>query len=127
MSAGRVLHSVVLTHLRRDQRVFDAPPLRASMPQVVLEEPVLAAADAAGVSGRIGTMTVSYADTGEHPVRLRTLIAAIEAAMTGVPTDLGTEGWRLAGLRLSRSRLTRGKADGWIATSEFAVRIFRVN
>ncbi|MCP3735041.1 DUF3168 domain-containing protein [Sphingomonas sp. RP10(2022)] len=127
MSAGEVLRAALLAHLGGVVRVFDAPPLRASMPQVVLDDPVLAAADAAGVRGRVGTIAVGYADDGESPVRLRALIAVVEAAMDGVPADLGGGGWRLATLRLTRSRLWRGKSDRWVAMSEFAVRMYRIN
>jgi hypothetical protein len=127
VSAGAVLYAAVLAHLRRQTRVFAAPPLRAAMPRVVLDDPVLAAADASGVTGRIGTIAVTYDDIGEQPDRLRALIAAVETAMASMPVDLGAEGWRLAGLRLARSRLVRGKAEHWTGTSAFAVRMFRIN
>ena len=127
MSAATVLHAAVVAHLRSHVRVFDAPPLRAAMPQLVVDDPVLAAADAAGVSGRVGTIALVYADDGERPERLRALVARIEAAMERLPVDLGAEGWRLAGLRLARSRLVRGRNEQWSGTSDFAVRMFRIN
>jgi hypothetical protein len=125
--AGQVLHAALLAHLRREVAVFDAPPLRAAMPQAVLGDPVLGAADGAGVSGRVGSIAVTCTDTGERPDRLRALVATIEAAMERVPADLGAGGWRLGGLRMARSRLVRGKGERWVATSEFAVRMFRIN
>jgi len=127
MSAGAVLYAAMLAHLRRRTRVFAAPPLRASTPRVVLDDPVLAAADACGVRGRVGTIAVTYTDVGEQPDRLRALIVAVETAMETMPADLGAEGWRLAGLRLAHSRLVRGKGERWIGTSMFAVRMFRIN
>jgi hypothetical protein len=75
----------------------------------------------------VGTIAVTYTDVGEQPERLRALIVAVETAMETMPADLGAEGWRLAGLRLARSRLVRGKAEHWIGTSTFAVRMFRIN
>jgi hypothetical protein len=127
VSAGVVLYAATLAHLRRRTRVFAAPPLRAAMPRVTLDDPVLGAADASGVSGRVGTIAVTYTDVGEQPDRLRALIVAVETAMETMPADLGAEGWRLAGLRLARSRLVRGKPEHWTGTSMFAVRMFRIN
>ena len=124
MSAGVVLHAAVLAHLKATCRVFDAPAARAAMPVAVLGEAVLGASDAAGVSGRTGTIVVDYVDTGESPARLRALVGAVEAA-AGVPRGLG-EGWQLTGLRLTKSRIQRGKGDRWVASSEFAVRMYRV-
>jgi len=125
MSAATVLHAAVLAHLTRTCRVFDAPPARAAMPVAVLGEAVLGASDAAGVSGRTGTIAVDYADTGESPARLRALVGAVEAAMEGAPRGL-SEGWQFTGLRLTKSRIQRAKGDRWVASSEFAVRMYRV-
>lgn len=125
MSAATVLHAAVLAHLKATCRVFDAPPARAAMPVAVLGEAVLGASDAAGVSGRTGTIAVDYADTGESPARLRALVGAVEAAMAGTPRSL-SEGWQLTGLRLTKSRIQRAKGDRWVASSEFAVRMYRV-
>lgn len=125
MSAATVLHAAVLAHLKATCRVFDAPTARAAMPVAVLGEAVLGASDAAGVSGRTGTIVVDYVDTGESPARLRALVGAVEAAAAGVPRALG-EGWQLTGLRLTKSRIQRGKGDRWVASSEFAVRMYRV-
>ena len=125
MSAGSVLHAALAAHLRATIRVFDAPTVRAAMPLAVLGEAVLAASDATGVSGRIGTIAVDYADTGADPARLRALVGQVEAAMAGAPRAL-SEGWQLVGLRLTKSRMVRGKTDRWSATSEFAVRMYRV-
>ncbi|MEE8610897.1 MAG: DUF3168 domain-containing protein [Sphingomonas aquatilis] len=125
MSAGVVLHAAVLAHLKTTCRVLDAPTARAAMPVAVLGEAVLGASDAAGVSGRTGTIAVDYVDTGESPARLRALVGAVEAAAAGVPRGLG-EGWQLTGLRLTKSRIQRGKGDRWVASSEFAVRMYRI-
>ncbi|MGH2266416.1 hypothetical protein ACQ1Z3_15080, partial [Enterococcus faecalis] len=87
----------------------------------VVGEPVLAAIDAAGVSGRGGTIVIAGEDEGEAPERLRRLLAGVEAAMEAMPADLGTGGWRLASVRLARSRIA-GKGRRWTGMSEFAVR-----
>lgn len=110
-------------------RVFDAPPVRGGVPHAVVEEPVLEQSDAAGIAGQVGTMTVTCHDQGERPVRLRTLMGAIETAIEGVAGSLGEgwvgEGWRLVGVRLVRSRLLRVGDDRWRGVSDFAVRLYR--
>lgn len=125
MSAGSVLHAGLLAHLTPTIRLFAAPPARAAMPIAVLGEATLSASDAVGVSGRSGTIVVDYADTGESAARLRALVGSVEAAMERAPRALG-EGWQLAATRLTRSRLVRGKGDRWTASSEFAVRMYRI-
>lgn len=135
MSTGQgpraVLQAAVLAALTAEGiAAFDAAPVRRAAPYAVVEEPVLGALDAAGVVGRVGTVVVTVTDAGagagERPVRLRATIAKVEDAVEAMADDL-PEGWRVAGLRLARSRIVRGKADQWIGTSEFAVRLFRID
>ena len=93
MSAGVVLHAAVLAHLKATCRVFDAPTARAAVPVAVLGEAVLGASDAAGVSGRTGTITVDYVDTGESPARLRAAstgkLIITSAALSSSPANQG--------------------------------------
>ena len=126
MSAAGVLRAAVAARLAGLGRVFDAPPARAAMPYVVVDDPVLAAGDAVGVAGRSGTVAVSCVDHGVSPERVRALLASVEAAMTGVPGQLD-EGWRVTSVRLARSAVSQGKGERWTATSVFAVRMFRSN
>ncbi|GAA0656892.1 hypothetical protein GCM10009102_01050 [Sphingomonas insulae] len=107
-------------------RVFDAPPARAALPYVVVEDPVLMASDAVGITGRSGTVAIACVDGGVSPVRARALLAAVEAAMAGLPPQL-REGWRVTSVRLARSQVTQGKGERWTASSVFAVRMFRSN
>lgn len=130
MSAAAALVNAVVAALADDPllaelKVFDAPPVRALAPYAVVEHPQFRGADAAGVTGRIGTLAVSFQDAGEVPTRLRVLMAVAEEAVDLLPAALG-DGWRLAGLELARSRLARVK-EGWIGRAEWAVRVFRVN
>lgn len=129
VSAGAALVAAVLARLQADDlaplTVFDASPVRAALPYAVIEEPQLGAADAAGVAGRIGTLAISFWDAGERPVRLRDNVTLVEELIEQLPGALA-DGWRIGGLVLARSRLARTK-DGWLARSEWAVRIFRVN
>lgn len=130
MSAGMALQEAVFTELSGtaeldELAVFDAPPTRALAPYAVVEDPVLEQADAAGVSGRTGVLAIAFRDEGERPLRLRCLMALSEELVQLLAADL-PDGWRLAGIRLLRSRLTRAK-DGWVGRSEWGVRMFRVN
>ncbi|MGP7796948.1 tail completion protein gp17 [Sphingomonas sp. CLY1604] len=134
MSAGTVLHAAVVQRLggigrvfdAPPARVFDAPPARAAPPFVVVDDPILAAGDAAGVAGRTGTVAVACIDTGLSPVRVRALLARVEAALADMPADLGG-GWRVTALRLARSQVAQGRGERWVASSVFAVRMYRIN
>lgn len=138
MSAAAVLRAAVLAELAADSAltglaVFDAPPVRSLVPHAVVEEPMLAAFDAAGVTGRIGTLAIGFRDEGEVPVRLRILMAIAEEAVDLMPGALA-DGWRIGGLALARSRLARVKDPStgsgqvaWLGRAEWAVRIFRTN
>lgn len=126
MSAGAVLRAAVVAHLGDVGRVFDAAPARAAMPYVVVDDPVLAAGDAIGVSGRTGTLAIACIDTGVSPERVRALLAAVEARMASLPPAPG-EGWRVTAVRLARSQVVQGKGERWTATGVFAVRMFRSN
>jgi len=111
--------------------VFDAPPVRASLPHAVLEEPELSLWEAAGVRAFEGRLALVLNDAGERPVRLRALGQAAEEALGAMGGEIGG-GWRLVRCRLVRSRLVRGRATGsggdrWRWTSEFAVKLFRMD
>jgi hypothetical protein len=121
-----VLQAAVMTQLAPLGRVFDAVPARAATPYLVVDAPVLAAGDAVGVAGRAGTLAVSCIDGGVSPVRVRALLAAVEAALGGLPAQVG-EGWRVTSIRLARSQMAIGKGERWSATSVFAVRMYRSN
>lgn len=130
MSAAAVLQAAVVAALTAENAltglaVSDAPPVRSLVPQAVVEEPMLAAFDAAGVTGRVGTLAIAFRDEGEVPARLRILMAIAEEAVDLMPGALA-DGWRIGGLALARSRLARTK-DGWLGRAEWAVRIFRTN
>jgi hypothetical protein len=132
MSAGQWLQAAIVRQLRTRAAldgcaVFDMPPMRAALPHAVVEDPVLASWDAATVTGREGRITISVRDGGERPTRLRRLQGQVEDLVATMPTDLGGEGWRVVRLRLMRSRIARGKAEQWTATSEFEVRVYRAN
>ncbi len=103
--------------------VFDAPPVRASLPYALVDEPVLADWSTKTWAGREAKLTVTIADGGERPERLRALADAGETAVLALGGDIGG-GWRLANVVLVRSRLVR-LAERWSAASDYQLRLYR--
>ncbi|WP_287459524.1 DUF3168 domain-containing protein, partial [Sphingomonas sp.] len=128
VSAREVAQAAVVAALRvalgDAAAVFDAPPVRAALPHVVVEQPELVDWSTKDWRGREGRIVVAAYDGGERPVRLRALAARIEDAVEAVPAAPG-DGWRVATLRFVRSRVARAPGDRWVATSEFVVRLYR--
>lgn len=128
MSAGGVLQAAVVAAVRAaagpEVGVFDAPPVRGGLPYAVVEAPVLVDWSTKDWRGREGRIAVVLHDAAERPVRLRALTGVIEDAVEAVGVSLD-EGWRLAAVRLARSRMVLRTGDRWTATSEFAVRLYR--
>ncbi|WEK44200.1 MAG: DUF3168 domain-containing protein [Candidatus Sphingomonas colombiensis] len=129
MSVHEAVQAAAVAALREalgEVAVFDAPPVRAALPNVVIEPPLMVDWSAKDWRGREGRVVVSAFDRGERPVRLRELAAAIEEAVEAMPAALG-DAWRLVSARLVRSRIARAGDDRWVATSEFVVRIYQEN
>ncbi|MDP1027789.1 DUF3168 domain-containing protein [Sphingomonas sp. KR1UV-12] len=125
VSAREVLVAAVAARLKPlPLTVFDAAPVRGSVPHAVVEEPVLTDWSATGFRGCEGRLVVTLHDEGERPVRLRGLLASVEDAVPGIAPVLG-RGWRVAQLRLARSRLAMVAAGRWRGTAEFVVRMYR--
>ena len=119
MSARATLHAAIADTLRADAGlealagVFDAPPVRASLPHAVVEEPLFADWSTKDMAGREGRIAVALYDGGERPGRLRGLAEAAENAVLGMDREL-PGGWRIA-----------RAGNGWSATSEFRVRMLK--
>lgn len=128
MSAGEVLRAVLVARLEvavgAGVRVFDAPPVRAARPHVVIDEPVLGDWGAKGVEAREFRVAVRAHDAGERPVRLRGIGDQVEAAMRSLPRELG-DGWGLASVAAVRVRMQREGGDRWVLVSEWRVRMLR--
>ncbi|PKP99108.1 MAG: DUF3168 domain-containing protein [Alphaproteobacteria bacterium HGW-Alphaproteobacteria-15] len=105
--------------------VFDAPPVRAAPPYVVVEEPVLADWSTKDMRGREGRITIRVLDRGERPIRLRALSGLAEDAVEMMAPDLAG-GWRIVTLTMLRERIVRS-GEHWMATSEFRVRMLRTH
>ncbi len=124
MIAGTVLQAMLVARLRGTlltASVFDAPPVRAARPYVVVDTPVLTDWGTKDAAGREGRVIVQVFDVGEVPERLRGLAAAAEVAVLSAPSAL--DGWRVASLTFVRSRVVREGEGRWIGAIEFRVRM----
>lgn len=130
MSAGAAIQAAVIAALRAraefaEVAVFDAAPARAAVPYALVADPDLADWSTKDWTGRSGKVAVTLHNTGERPMRVRALMGTVAEAVEAVAGDIGA-GWRATGFRLARERLLRTGAERWTATSEFAVRVYRV-
>lgn len=123
--SGVALQAAIVSALQGIITAFDAPPVRAAVPYVVIEDAVLARWGGVGIDGREGRVRVVLHDAGERPARLRALGADVEAAVAALSGEIGG-GWRVVALRLIGGRTVRsGGGDRWTATREFAVKLYR--
>ena len=130
MSAGAAIQAAVVAALRArvefaEVAVFDAVPVRVAVPYALVADPELADWSTKDWTGRSGKVAVTLHGTGERPMRVRALMGAVAETVEALAGELGA-GWRSTGFRLARERLARTAAERWTATSEFAVRIYRV-
>lgn len=105
--------------------VFDAAPVRSALPYAVIEEPVVADWSAVGVEGREARIAVTFHDAGERPARIRPMLAEAEARVLELVRGDISEGWRVVGVSLLRSRVVAAKGERWVGTAEFRVRVWR--
>ncbi|WP_314375239.1 DUF3168 domain-containing protein [Sphingomonas paucimobilis] len=127
MTAREALRGGLLTGLRSalpplGVTVFDALPVRASVPQAVLGEPSDSDWGAAGIEGRELRVALTLTDEGERPERLRRAMQAVEAI--ALPEGLSA-GWRVAGLTVTATRMAKSGAR-WTASVEWRARLWRV-
>jgi hypothetical protein len=127
MTAREALRAALMTALRPvltplGTALFDAVPVRASVPQAVLGEPSDSDWGAAGIEGRELRVALTLTDEGEQPRRLRACVQAAEAI--GLPGALA-EGWRVAGLSVIATRMAKTGAR-WTASVEWRARLWRV-
>ena len=123
MIAGTLLQAMLVARLRgvlNGASVFEAPPVRAARPCVVVDMPVLSDWGTKDAAGREGRVVVQLFDDGEVPERLRTLAAVAEGAVLSAPAALA--GWRIVSLVFVRSRVVRD-GKGWVGSVEFRVRM----
>lgn len=126
MTAREALRAGLMTVLRPalaplGVALFDAVPVRASVPQAVLGEPSDSDWGAAGIEGRELRVALTLTDEGEQPRRLRACVQAVEAI--GLPEILA-DGWRVAGLSVTATRMAKTGAR-WTASLEWRARLWR--
>lgn len=103
-------------------RVYDAPPLQASVPYALVEADLVTDWGHKSGAGREVRLAALLHDQGERPVRLRALASAAETALERLTGDVGG-GWRLVSMRLLRTRIVRTRSGGWTAAIEFRARL----
>ncbi len=121
MSARDMLIAAVLAQLRAGElpRVFDAPPVRAALPHVVIEEPILSDWSSATWRGVEGRLIVTVHDGGEEAARVRRTMDDVEYRLMPGPA---IEGWRVVQWRWMKSQMVRVGAQ-WRARAEWLVKM----
>ena len=125
IGAGEALVAAAVAAVERVPgmgRVFDAPPLQASVPWALVEADLVTDWGCKTAAGREVRLAVSVTDDeGERPVRVRRLCAEVEGVVEGVSGVV--DGWRVVSVRLVRSRVVRVKGGGWRGVVEFRGRV----
>ncbi|WP_267435401.1 DUF3168 domain-containing protein [Sphingomonas sp. GM_Shp_1] len=127
MTAREALRAGLLAALRAALQplavtVFDAVPVRASVPQAVLGEPGESDWGAAGIEGRELRVAVTLTDEGERPLRLRAAMQAVEGITLSAAL---ADGWQVAGWAVTATRMVKTGAR-WTASVEWRARLWRV-
>ncbi|KQO58880.1 tail completion protein gp17 [Sphingomonas sp. Leaf257] len=120
MTAREALRAGLMTALRPalaplGVALFDVVPVRASVPQAVLGEPSDSDWGAAGIEGRELRVALTLTDEGEQPRRLRACVQAAEAIGLA---EILADGWRVAGLSVTATRMAKTGAR-WTASVEW--------
>ncbi len=124
--AGEALAEAALAALRRVDGlngVYDGPPLTAAFPYATVETGPESDWSHKTGTGRELRLSILVRDKPERPVRLRQIVAAVEAAAAGIGPDL--TGWRLVNLRFLRGSMLRETAAAWAAAIEYRARLLQ--
>lgn len=103
--------------------IYDAMPIKASLPYAAIEIGPETDWGWKGGEGREVRLAVTIRDGGERPARLRAIMAASEDALTGLGGDV--EEWRIVNVRLVRARTAQKRAGEWSGVVEVRVRMER--
>ncbi len=130
MSAEVTVRAAVIAALRADTTLmnglnglFDGQPVRANVPYAVVGECLASDWGGKGLDGRELRLSISLHDAGETPGRLAVLLGRIEPVVQAAD---GSEGWRIVGVRLIRSRVVKARdKDGWQAVVDYRMRVVR--
>ncbi len=124
--AGQALATGALAVLRAVEGlngVHDGPPLTAAFPYAMVETGPESDWSHKSGEGRELRLSILVRDQGERPARLRSIVAAIEAAAAEIGPDLA--GWRLINLVFLRGSMLRGTGAAWTAAIEYRARLLK--
>lgn len=124
--AGQVLAEAVMTALRTIEGLngaYDGPPLSGAFPYAVVEAGPESDWSHKSGEGRELRLSIQVHDKGERPVRLRGLVAEIEAQIMQIGAEL--PGWRLVNLVFVRAFMLRSNGAAWTATIDYRARLLR--
>lgn len=127
MSAGEKLQGAVVAALTGIEGLasYDAPPLQAAFPYVLVEAGPESDWSHKGGTGREVRLAVTIRDRGERPVRLRALMDQAEAAITAMSSSI--EGWQLVSVQYLRSRLALDAKNGWAGSVDYRARMLKTS
>lgn len=124
--AGQALADAVIAALRPIEglnHVYDGSPLTAAFPHAVVEAGPESDWSHKSGEGRELRLSILVRDKGERPMRLRGLVAEIEARMGQIGADL--TGWRLVNLVFVREAMLRETGAAWGAAIDYRARLLR--
>jgi hypothetical protein len=124
--AGQALAEAVLTALGTVEGLngsYDGPPLTAACPYATVETGPESDWSHKSGTGRELRLSVLVRDKGERPARLRNIMAAVEAAVAEMGSDLA--GWRLVNLVFLRGSMLREPGAAWAAAIEYRARLLK--
>lgn len=132
MSAEQEIRAAMIAGLRGHSglsalvnRVFDGPPVKASVPYVVVGEFSGTDWGTKDRPGRELRLALSIIDEGETPTRIGTILPLVGIAVQGV-VAAGVAGWEMGSLVLVRSRLVASAPSKWSAVMDYRLRVLSI-
>ena len=133
MSAEMAVRAAAIAALRADgalmalvHAVHDGEPGRAAAPYAFAGECIGTDWGGKALEGRELRLTVGLVAAADGAAAIAAAIARIDLALQGL--SLAPDGWRVASVRLARSRIARegtAPAGGWRAVIDYRVRAVR--
>lgn len=103
--------------------IYDGPPPRAAFPYASFSSNAATDWGTKTEAGRELRLAITLWDDGESPARLHQLVAALEAVVATLPTQI--EGWRIVSLVLTRTLIARDPQGPWAGLVEHRLRLFK--
>lgn len=128
MSAEMAVRAGVLAALQGDAAlaallngVWDGAPVKASAPFAVVGECLGSEWGTKDRAGREVRVTLTVQDRREGGAGLAEMLALVDAAVKRV----AVAGYQVGTVALLRSRVVRGREDGWRAMVDYRVRVLK--